>query len=79
MVSRFAEGVKVEAIDVALLLILLDTAVVLNFSKMSFELPSPAIYFSMFARYFSFLRPSLDLPRVRILAPSLLAFWSGRS
>jgi hypothetical protein len=36
---------KVEAIDVALLLILLDTAVVLNFRKMSFELPSPAIYF----------------------------------
>ena len=42
---------KVEAIDVALLLILLDTAVVLNFSKMSFELPSPPSIFSMFARY----------------------------
>ena len=50
---------EVEAIDVALLLILLDTAVVLNFSKMSFELPSPAIYFLCFARYFpSFLRAS---------------------
>jgi hypothetical protein len=44
---------KVEAIDVALLLILLDTAVVLNFRKMSFELPSPAIYFSMFCSVFS--------------------------